>query len=89
MTEQNAFVAFSKVAVPIAAVVVAVAILGLPFVLSLLVKLAGGVMLATMAFASWIGFRQNRHRNREWPFNIGLLLASSLGLAGLTASLFG
>lgn len=43
-------------------------------------------LLGLIAWASWIGYRQNRRLNDEWPVNLTILGVSMLGIVVLIFS---
>jgi energy-converting hydrogenase Eha subunit G len=45
------------------------------------------LVLAGVAWASWIGFRQNHGRNDEWPLNLAILALAIVGIALLMRSI--
>mgnify|MGYP001767024622 CR=1 FL=1 len=51
-------------------------------------KVVAVVVLGMLAWASWIGFHQNRGDNDEWRFNLVLLGASTIAIVALAASVF-
>lgn len=51
-------------------------------------KLTVIAALGIVAWASWSGYRQNRGLNGEWPINLAILAASSVGILGLVISFF-
>lgn len=78
-----------RAAIPAAAfAVLAILALVMLFV-PVALKLAGCMILGLIAAASWVGYRQNRRVNAEWPYNIAFLVASSCGILGLVASMVG
>lgn len=69
------------------ALTTSVAIAYYSIVVPVLVKLAVCLLLGLVAWASWVGYRQNRGINDEWPLNIVLGLLSIVGIAVLAVSL--
>lgn len=74
--------------VPILAMAAVVLIVDFETVLPVVAKLFSIMVLWVVAWASWVGYRQNRRRNREWPINLVVLTLSSVAVAGLALSFF-
>lgn len=78
-----------RAAFPAAAFAVLAIVALLVLYVPVLLKLAGCLFLGLIASASWVGYRQNRRVNAEWPYNVAFLVASTFGIVGLVASMVG
>lgn len=78
----------SRAIVPAIAATTVMSIVYFETVIPIILKLLFASILTVVGYASWIGYRQNKGVNGEWPANLVLIGACASGVIALVVSIF-